>query len=230
MRMQPTLQTSQGWSQPKSGAHVSIEASFKDTPKHCWPTTATHLKWPQAPGSDAWRQQRCGARGRMWRCQSQPPSRLDFSRCAHLVSENKSQPSLWKKADMHRVLRRVGGTHQVTIILHIVVWFDEENVLRLEVCVGQLILMKNWKKCPVMFNQGSKGDRDGDREVSLTHIAQLGWSGTPCAWSVWLEMAESYSPLRNRRCWGRAAQRRCRCGRGSQTSPGFAHKTLRAIK
>lgn len=77
---------------------------------------------------------------------------------------------------------------------------------------------------------GLKRHRDRDREVSLTHIAQLGWSGTPWAWSVWLEMAESYSPSRNRRCWGQAAQRRCRCGRGSQTSPEFAHKTLRAIK
>lgn len=62
--------------------------------------------------------------------------------------------------------------------------------------------------------------------VSCTHIAQPGWSGMPCAWSDWLEMAESYSPSGNHMCWGQAAQKRYRCGRGSQTSPEFAHKTL----
>lgn len=63
-------------------------------------------------------------------------------------------------------------------------------------------------------------------QVWFTHIAEPEWSGMPYVWCVLLGKAGSCSLWGNRRCSGQAAQRRCRCGRGSQTSPAFAHRHL----
>lgn len=38
------------------------------------------------------------------------------------------------------------GTHHFRVVLHIVVWVNEKNVLRLQVSVRQLVSMQNWGK------------------------------------------------------------------------------------
>lgn len=37
-------------------------------------------------------------------------------------------------------------THHIRVVLHIIVWVNEENVFRLQVSVSQLVSMQNWKK------------------------------------------------------------------------------------
>lgn len=38
------------------------------------------------------------------------------------------------------------GTHHFRVVLHVVVWVNEKNVLRLQISVRQLVSMQNWKK------------------------------------------------------------------------------------
>lgn len=72
------------------------QAHFSNTTEQriCCEQKSTYLEWPQGRDSDAWRRQRCGARGHTWHCRSPQLSRLGFSPFARLVSEDTQRSSL----------------------------------------------------------------------------------------------------------------------------------------
>lgn len=125
------------------------------------------------------------------------------------------------------------------IVGHCEVWVDKQDVFWLQVCVRQLIIMKNCrKKKSLQYHMNLKIiklNKNWQWNInywvylfktdvfSMTYISQRDKLDRPCAWPDRSSTAGSCSPSGSRRCSEPTAQKKYTYDRGSQTSHTSVH-------